>query len=103
MKRSMRDVVGLPRNDDYRQDVAGVPPVARRLDVASFRHPFDDPMAMAETDAEWAADFAEFMDGDAAFERGELPEPDPLFRERLHRRLWRTHVIMNLRDGGETH
>ena len=54
-------------------------------------------------DAEWAADFAEFMDGDAAFERGELPEPDPLFRERLHRRLWRTHVIINLRDGGETH
>ena len=86
MKRSMREVVGLPRSDDYRQDVAGVPPVARRLDVASFRHVFDDPMEMAATD-----------------ERGELPEPDPLFRERLHRRLWRTHVIMNLRDGGETH
>ena len=103
MKRSMGDIVGLPRHDDYREDVAGVPLVARRLDVASFRHAIDDPMGSAETDAEWAAEFADFMDGETAFERGELPEPDPMFRERLHRRLWRTHVIANLRGGGETH
>ena len=103
MKRSNEDVVGRPRSAAMTQDVAGAPIAPRSLDVASFRHALDDPMGTAETDAELMAEFAEFMDGDQAFERGELPEPDPMFRERLRRRLWRTHVLANLRDGGETH
>ena len=106
MKRSMEDVVGGRSRGDYRQDVAGAPITPQQLrsvDVASFRHALDDPMGTAESDAELMAEFAEFMEGDKAFERGELPEPDPIFRETLRRRLWRTHVLANLRDGGETH
>lgn len=112
MKRSMEDVLGRPMSDDYRQDVAGAPRVTRNFEVASFWHALDDPMGTAEADAELAAEFAEFMDGgrtsdasDAsdASDRGAFREPDPMFRERLRRRLWRAHVIANLRESGETH
>ena len=104
MKRAMDDVVGRPEARDLRQDVAGAPITPRVIDVASYRHALDDPMGTAETDAELAAEFADFMDGDQAADRGEVPEPDEGFRERLRRRLWRAHVMANLRDGGtETH
>ena len=109
MKRSNDDVVGLPHARMYShaqvhtQDVAGAPIVPRATDVASFRHALDDPMGTAESDAELLAEFAEFMDGDQAFARRELPEPDPGFQERLRRRLWRAHVLAYLRDAGEPH
>ncbi len=101
MKRANDDVVGRPESRDIRQDVAGAPIAPRPIDIASFRHALDDPMGTAESDAELMAEFAEFMDGDQDFERAELPEPDPGFRERLRRRLWRAHVLANLREGGE--
>ncbi|MEM9176770.1 MAG: hypothetical protein AAGC67_16220 [Myxococcota bacterium] len=103
MKRSMEDVAGVRARESYGRDVAGAPVARPSREVASFRHALDDPMGTAETDADLMAEFAEFMDGDKAFDRGELPEPDSGFRERLRRRLWRTHVLANLRDGGETH
>ncbi len=112
MKRSMLmgDVVGRRRSDAgraARRDVAGSPVPPAYLDVASFRHAFpltlDDPMRTAESDAELMADFADFMSGGDALDDGTLPAPDPIFREQLRRRLWRTHVHTHLRDGGETH
>ena len=113
MKRTMSDVVGRPLGSEYRRDVAGLRGQSSVLDVASFRDEFshglndsrglDDPMGISESDAELMADFADFMSGDRGFEDGELPPPDPHFREQLRRRLWRTHVLANLRDGGETH
>ena len=95
--------MGRPKLRELRRDVAGAsmpPPV---LDVASFRHALDDPMGTARDDAELLADFADFMLGDSQLETGVLPPPDSIFRERLRRRLWRTHVMTHLRDGGETH
>lgn len=103
MKRSNTDVVGRRPARDPRQDVAGAPFAPRSLDVASWRYALDDPMGTAESDAALMAEFADFMDGDSAFARGELPGPDPIFREQLRRRLWRAHVLTHLRDGGETH
>jgi len=119
MKRTMSDVVGRPLRRDYRLDVAGRSGQSSVLDVASYREAFspriddspglddswgfDDPMGTAESDAELMADFADFMSGGSEFEDGELPPPDPHFREQLRRRLWRTHVVVNLRDGGDTH
>lgn len=103
MKRASDDVVGRPEVRDFRQDVAGAPIALRSVDVASFRHAVDGPMGTADFDAELMAEFAEFMDGDQDFERAELPDPDPDFRERLRRRLWRAHVLANLREGGEIH
>ena len=111
MKRSIGDVVGRPRvnagRDARREDVAGMSASALHLDVASFRHAFpqalDDPMGTAESDADLMADFADFMSGGDAIDDGTVPAPDPIFREQLRRRLWRTHVHTHLRDGGETH
>ena len=103
MKRAMEGVVAGRTHEDFGQDVAGVPVSSRILDVASFRQVMGDPTGTAESDATLMAEFAEFMDGDTAFDRGELPEPDPSFRDKLRGRLWRTHVLANLRDGGETH
>jgi len=103
MKRTNEDVVGRPKPRDLQRDVAGATKPTPFLDVASYRHALDDPMATGQTDAELLADFADFMMGDAQIECGELPPPDPVFRERLRRRLWRTHVMTHLRDGGETH
>lgn len=103
MKRSNADVIGRPRLVNLRSDVAGARLSFPNSDVASFRHTFDDPMGSAREETQLLADFADFMTGDAQFESGELPLPDPVFRERLRRRLWRTHVMTHLGDGGETH
>lgn len=113
MKRTMSDVVGRPLRRDYRLDVAGRSGQSSVLDVASYREEFsprlddsrglDDSFGTAESDAELMADFADFMSGGSEFEDGELPPPDPHFREQLRRRLWRTHVVVNLRDGSDTH
>ena len=103
MKRAMEGVVAGRTHEDIGQDVAGVPVRPRTLDVASFRQAMGDPMGTAESDAKLMDEFVEFMDGDTAFDRGELPEPDPTFRDKLRGRLWRTHVLANPRDGGETH
>ncbi len=103
MKRSTAEYLGHPMSRDFRQDVAGRPQVARPEDVASFRHALGGPTSTAETHADSMAAFVEFMEGETVFPRDELSEPDPMFREALRRRLWRAHVIANLRDGGETH
>lgn len=103
MKRLNEAVVGDPADRKARQDVAGAPIAPRQVDVASFRHALDDPMGTAESDAELLAEFAEFMDGDHASAAEVLPDPDPDFRERLRKRLWRAHVMAHLREGGEPH
>jgi hypothetical protein len=55
-------------------------------------------------DAALIEDFAEFIGGDEYFETGMLAAPDPVFQERLRRRLWRSYVVSHLRNAGkETH
>ena len=53
-------------------------------------------------DATLADDFADFL---APTPEGmeDLPPPDPIFRERLRRRLWRMYVQTHLKDGPEPH
>ena len=121
MKRANEDVIGSPRLRETRQDVAGLSTLslpsgskmtsrstASLLDVASFQHGQSDPrgtagVGMAAGDSGLLADFLDFMAGDAEIERGEVAPPDPVFRERLRGRLWRTHVMTHLSDSGETH
>ncbi len=103
MKRTNEDVVGRPRTRETRRDAAGMANSAPVLDVASFRHALHDPMGTEQDDAEWLAEFTDFMTGDAEIEMAELLPPDPVFRERLRRRLWRTHVMTRPDDGGGTH
>lgn len=104
MKRMDEDVVGRPRTQELRRDVAGISLARCPEDVASFRHALDDPMGTGRRMAELRADFEDFMlAGESAHDGGELPIPDPVFRERLRRRLWRTQLMTLGRDRGETH
>ena len=104
MKRIDDDVVGRPRTQALRRDVAGISLPCWPDDVASFRHALNDPMATGRRLAELRADFEDFMAaGEAPLDGGEIAIPDPVFRERLRRRLWRTRLMTLGRDGGETH
>ena len=104
MKRIDDDVVGLPRKLGLRRDVAGLTLAGCSEDVASFRHALDDPMRFGRRRAELRADFEDFMmAGESPLDAGELPFPDPAFRERLLRRLWRTQLMTFGRGRGETH
>lgn len=104
MKRIDEDVVGRPRKSRLRRDVAGIRLSRGSGDVASFRHALDDPMGSGRRLAGLRADFEEFMmAGESPLGGGELPFPDPVFRERLLRRLWRTQLMTIGRDRGETH
>lgn len=103
MKRANGDVVGRPKAAVANRDVAGLVLPSRANEVASFKHALNDRMGTASDDEDSMADFEEFMSGNSSFVSGELPPPDPAFRELLRRRLWLTHVMANLRDGGEVH
>ena len=99
-----RGAVGFRRVSDYPDfQAAEVSGTIAGMDVATFRREIDDPFGVHQSDAELIADFTDFMQGDASFDDGTLAPPDPVFREKLRRRLWRTHVHVNLRDTGETH
>ena len=103
MKRANEGVVGLRRASDFRFDVAGSPLRQARIDVASFRHALNDPLATRESDSDLLAEFEEFLVGDRAFDQEALPTPDPAFQERLRRRLWRTQLLTQQRDRGDAH
>jgi len=103
MKRSNEEIVGQPRGQCGVRDVAGAARELGRQEVASYRVGLSgagDLKALGQgaEEATLQADFAEFMD-----DVDGLPGPDPVFRERLRRQLWRQHVLTHLRDGGETH
>lgn len=103
MKRPNFDVVGRPQVPDRRRDVAGVPARSKGGDVASFRHALGDPLGVTERERALIDEYEEFMACDEEIDSGWLPTPDPAFRERLRRRLWRTHAVTNLPDGRELH
>ena len=104
MKRPSQDVAGRPKVRDARPDVAGQSISKRAIDVASYSHALHDPMSPAADDAALIEGFADFLAGDEDFGTGALPAADPVFRERLQRRLWRNYVVSHLRNvGKETH
>ena len=82
--------------------VAGRPGVQAPLDVASFRHA-SGAAGGGLSDDELVSDFADFMAGDHALLSGELPPPDPVFKERLRSSLWRTYVMVRGFDGKGRH
>ncbi|MAG34214.1 MAG: hypothetical protein CL908_25325 [Deltaproteobacteria bacterium] len=104
MKRANDAVVGRPTKVERRQrEVAGVNLAPVSVEVASYRHALTDPMATAADDAALIADFAEFLSGDDELDEVLLVPPDPTFREKLRRRVWRTYVQTHLRDSGDAH
>ena len=93
MKRTNEGVVGLRRASDLSVDVAGSPLHQAKMDVASFRHALNDPLLTRESDADLLAEFEDFISGGECSLDGTLPLPDPVFQERLRRRLWRTQLF----------
>lgn len=100
MKRPNQDVAGRPKVLDGRPDVAGSRIALDAADVASSRRARHGPMSSAADDAMLLEDFTDFLIGNEGFEMRGLPAPDPGFRERLRRRLWKNYVVSHLRKGG---
>ena len=101
MKRPRYDVAGMQRwASPRRHDVAGRPQRMPCIDVASFDLASDGGRG---SEAALLADFADFMSGEEALQRGDLARPDPLFRERLRKWLWRIHVSVRSFDRGGCH
>ena len=104
MKRPSQDVAGRPKVRDLRPDVAGRSISRNQIEVGSYCRALHDPASTVVDDAALLEDFTEFIGGDEDFETGELPAPDPVFQERLRRRLWRGYVVSRLGLAGkETH
>ena len=103
MKRSQEGFAGWPGRLASSNDVAGASGAghasatfASYLDARSSRTGLmDAPRGMAR-------DFAEFIE-DPETSAGPLAEPDPVFQERLRRRLWRMHLLTHGASGFERH
>jgi hypothetical protein len=59
-------------------------------DLRSNRPAPRDPVARALAETELIEDFLEFLEDASDCDETTLAMPDPLFRERLRRRLWRS-------------
>ena len=98
MKRTNQDVAGRRFHVGTRRDVAGWPVASRTAEVASYLHALDDPFDLADfnatSDSSLVEDFAEFLMADAD-DRSDplLTPPDPVFRDRLRKRLWRLQLL----------
>ena len=105
MKRPFQDVAGRPKVRDCLPDVAGRMVSRRTLDlelyVHSYCHVLRDPLPTAADDAMLIEDFRDFVAGDEGADSERLPPPDPIFRDRLRRRLWRNFVHSHLGKAGE--
>lgn len=101
MKRPSQDVAGRPRVHPTRSNVAGRSISQNSNELASVCHVFRDPMSSAIDDATLIEEFREFLTGNEGFDAIGLPAPDPIFSERLRRRLWRNFVLSYLENGGK--
>jgi len=72
-------------------------------DQRAFRHVGHDPVAKAFAEAAVIEDFIDFLEDDGDFGVPVLPAPDPLFRERLRRRIWRSMGFTLMRDVRDIH
>ncbi len=73
------------------------------VDASLLRRSSDDALGPWASDAELLTDFTDFMGGPFRLRSGEPACPDPVFRERLRRRLWRTHAHTRLRETRDVH
>ncbi len=72
----------------------------RTDDVASFRNAKGRNAAGTGRDRVLMAEFDDFMRADDELASDVMPQPSPVFRERLRQRLWRAHVITHVAPSG---
>ena len=101
MKRTRQDVVGAPIvAEPGPPDVAGAATYRAVSEVALFLDVAEDACI---SDTALAEEFAEFLAGDGVAETPTFPAADPIFRERLRRRLWQMHVLTQPSASHEPH
>jgi hypothetical protein len=100
MKRTTQDCVGRPLTDRPRPDVVGRPKSFALADVASF---LDARGEDTDSEGRIVSEFAEFLSGIADPDAPLLPNADPVFQERLRRRLWRLHRLAHPLNSSDPH
>jgi hypothetical protein len=100
MKRQVQDVAGRPRVRDARSDVTGRTIMRSAIALESYCHVLRDPVPAADPDAMLIEDFRDFLAADEGLEARSRLAPDPVFQERLRRRVWRNFVISQLGTAG---
>jgi hypothetical protein len=99
MKQRVQDVAGRTRVCDARSDVAGRTIMRSAIALESYCHVLLDPLPAADEDAMLIEDFRDFLAADEGLEARSRLAPDPIFKERLRRRVWRNFVISRLGNG----
>jgi hypothetical protein len=103
MKRRQEGFAGWPGRLASSCDVAGVSESGRAsATFASYLDARSSSTGFMEESRGMARDFAEFIE-DPETSAGPLAEPDPIFQERLRRRLWRMHLLTHGVSGFERH
>ena len=112
MKRTTQDYVGRPVRHPVRNSVRNPARNNGEEDVAGARRP-QTPDEVAsfldargdETDSDHSIveEFADFLAGDSLQGDPFLPAVDPVFKERLRRRLWRLHLLTQPVGPNESH
>ena len=104
MKRTTQDYVGRPGRHPVRskgpEDVAGSRRPQALVEVASF---LDARGEETDSDHSIVEEFADFLAGDSVQDDPFLPAVDPVFKERLRRRLWRLHLLSQPVGPNESH
>jgi hypothetical protein len=100
MKRILQDYVGRPMSEKQTPDVVGRPSTRSVMDFASFLSVERDA---ADSDAGIVNEFAEFLAGPADLNEPVSGRPDPVFKERLRRRLWRLHLLTRPTNSHDSH
>ena len=100
MKRTMHDHFGRSVVEKAQTDRFGAARPETVCEVASFLDAGADYIDSEET---LLREFAEFSSGESDPEQAALPPVDPIFKERLRRRLWRLHVLSRSGSSSEPH
>ncbi len=104
MKRTTQDYAGRPVSAKVRPAVMGGPVPFVATDVTSF---LDARRGLGghfvDSDEGIMDEFAEFLSENDATDCVPLTNPDPDFRERLRRRLWRLHLIAQPKTSKDSH
>ena len=103
MKRIDGDAPRRAHAGSSRRPRIGLSIVPGSVGPRSLRPGRRDPVAKAFAVAALIEDFVDFLEDESGVDAPVLLAPDPLFRERLRRRLWRSMGFTRMYDGRDIH